>query len=125
MSTDPDTLPQPIQTQPAEELDGRALAVRTVIGLLVLFVAAAIGAYFVQEDLTRGGTWFFEEYGLLGMFLGTMATDTFGIPVPLDVYLAAAVTADKPVIPVLVTACGASVLSGSLLVRLDALSDVL
>jgi membrane protein YqaA with SNARE-associated domain len=109
-----DLKPSPNTPQPAEEFDGRTLARRTVFGVVLLFLGAAAGAYFLQDDLTQAGIWFFDKYGLVGMFLGTMATDVFGIPVPVDVYLAAAITADKPVIPVLVTACTASVVSGSI-----------
>lgn len=117
MATEHEPLPvTPLPpTDPASphEPSTRVLALRTAAGLAALFAAAAVGAWFLKEDLTRAGTWFFDVYGLAGLFVGTLATDILGVPVPVDVYLAAAVTADKPAIPVLIVACVASVLSGS------------
>lgn len=107
----------------AKELSGKTLALRTVAGLLVLFVGAAVGAYFLKDSLTAAGVWFFEAYGLVGLFLGTMATDVLGVPVPVDVYLAAAVTADKPTIPILLVASVASVISGSIAYALGLVLD--
>ncbi len=112
----------PSAPNPAE-LSGRSLALRTIAGVVILFGGAAVGAFLLKDDLTRAGVWFFEVYGLVGLVLGTLATDVFGVPVPVDVYLAAAITADKPAIPILAVASVTSVVSGNIAYALGHVLD--
>ena len=96
------------------------LALRTVLGLLALFVFMAIGALYLKAPLEEAGRWFFEAFGLPGMFVGTALSDFLGVPIPVDVYLAAAVTAKTPTIPALLVASVASVVGGNMAYALGA-----
>ncbi len=118
-SNTPDKLAGDAPTPPSQESqngeevpDARSLALRTIGGLLLLFVVVAIGAYFLKDTLEKVGVWFVANYGLPGMFVGTYISDTIGIPVPVDTYLVAAVSADVPTLPVLAVASAASILGG-------------
>jgi membrane protein YqaA with SNARE-associated domain len=114
--------PLPNDTE-SSDVNGRSLAIRTVFGVVLLFAGAAVGAWLLKDGLTRAGVWFFEVYGLVGLVLGTLATDVLGVPVPVDVYLAASITADKPVLPILAVASVTSVISGNLAYLLGGVLD--
>ncbi len=92
----------------------RMLAFRTVTGLILLFGAMALGAWALKDPLTTLGQWFFTHYGLPGAFIGTILCDAFAVPVPVDTYLAAAVTAKVPALPILTVASLASLLGGAI-----------
>jgi membrane protein YqaA with SNARE-associated domain len=113
-SEPPPTIPTPTAPGPTRAQQARRLALRTIAGLAVLFSAMALGAWALQEPLTQAGTWFFNTYGLIGAFVGTVLCDALAIPVPVDTYLAAAVTAGAPALPILAVASAASLLGGAL-----------
>ncbi len=90
----------------------RALALRTVLGLLVVFATMAMASLFLKETFTTIGTWIWEAYGLAGLFIGTALADAFTIPIPVDIYLVAAVTANAPSLPVILLGSSASIFGG-------------
>ncbi len=101
---------------PGEEKQPGAgtLALRTLLGLAALFGIMAVLASTLKAPLESISVEFFNKYGLLGMFIGTTLSDSLGIPIPVDTYLMAAVTANSPTLPVLTVACAASILGGNL-----------
>lgn len=110
----PQSLPVAPAPGPSRAQQARRLALRTLLGMLVLFSVMALGAWKLKEPLTQAGSWFFDAYGLLGVFFGTVLCDSVGIPVPVDTYLAAGVTAGTPTLPLLATASAASLVGGAL-----------
>lgn len=92
----------------------RRLALRTALSLLVLFGLMVLGGMTIKDSLENVGDWIWDHFGFGGVFLGTMLSDTFGVPIPVDAYLVAAVTANAPSLPVIITACVASLCGGSM-----------
>ncbi len=80
------------------------------IGLLV--GAFLLLVVFFREPLKAAGHWFYDTVGVWGAFIGVFLSDSIGIPIVLDIYLAAAVAAEEPTLPVLVAGCAGSVLGG-------------
>ena len=110
-------------TETRSEPSGGTLALRTGLGLLALFGVMFIGALYLKGPMEQAGRWFFDAFGLPGMFVGTALSDFIGIPIPVDVYLAAAVTANTPTLPVIAVASAASLLGGNLAFVLGARFD--
>lgn len=101
-----------IETGSKEE-SGQKLLIRTAISVLVLFGAVGLGALFLKPQLEAAGQWFVEQFGMLGMFLGVFASDAFGVPIPPDTYLVAAVTGGADPVSTIAVASVASVLGGN------------
>lgn len=53
---------------------------KMIFGLLGLMVLGAFCAWLLQEQLTIIGEWFIGKYGLWGIGIGTLITDTSPIP---------------------------------------------
>ncbi len=81
--------------------------VRQALLIVGLFIA---GAVLFQPQLQAAGRWFYDRLGLWGAFLGTLLSDALAIPITFDVYLAAAVAAGRPAVPVLAAVCCGSLI---------------
>lgn len=108
--------PAPPPDDPAAPPDesGRRLLLRTLGSVVLLFALVGVGAFLFKEPIQAAGLWFVEKFGLLGIAIGVLASDGFGVPVPPDTYLVAAVTGGADPVPVLAVVCAASVLGGNI-----------
>lgn len=96
----------------------RPLIIQTVVITLAMFGAIALGAMFLREPLERFAHWIYEELGVIGVFLGTLLTDSLTLPIPPDTYLFVAVASHEPVVPILAATCAGSVMGASVAYRL-------
>lgn len=103
--------------EPADIADDpfvRKLAWKSVLTLLIsFFVVMALG-YFLHEPVAFYATQALALLGPLGIFLGVLGADAFGLPIPPSTYLFAAVASGAPALMVLTIAGAASLLGGSI-----------
>jgi len=100
-------------TAGAKDESGRKLAIQTIVSVVVLFAVVGLGALFLKPQLEAAGAWFVEQFGMVGMFLGVFASDAFGVPIPPDTYLVAAVTGGADPVSTIGVASLASVIGGN------------
>lgn len=102
------------QTEDTDDVTLRPFLIRAALltVAMVLFVVFA-GAFF-REPLEAFANWVVAEMGLVGVFLGVIATDVFTVPIPPDTYLFVAVASRSSALPILVVCCSASILAGNL-----------
>lgn len=89
--------PEPPQGPAASELvvlDWR-LAVRTLVGATLVLAAAGVAGLAMREPLITAGAWFFDRFGLWGMFFGTVVIDVSIIPLTNEPLMLLALSADQ------------------------------
>lgn len=101
------------------------MALRTMGGFVLLTLLMIAGSFWLRKELTVAGVLFVEKLGLAGVFLGIVAADGFTCPVPPAAYIAAAVTGGGRAVPLLLVACAASLLGGTIAFHLGKLSEQL
>ncbi|MEO1273713.1 MAG: VTT domain-containing protein, partial [Myxococcota bacterium] len=72
------------------------------------------GAWLFKPTLEAAGTWFVSTFGLMGCFVGVLASDCLMLPIPPDTYLVASITANISPLAVLPVVCLASLIGGQL-----------
>jgi len=99
---------EPIEATPVD----RRLLLKTAVGLLLVLLVAAVCAWLLKEPIESVGAAFLERFGLGGVFVGTVITDTSPLPLTHEplVMLGLAAGVEWPVL--LLTVSTASVLSG-------------
>ena len=95
-------------------IDDRTLIRRTIIGVIIVFGAAAVLAFYAEEPLTRAADLFMERWGAGGLALGVIILDTSPFPLINEPILLLAYQGGMSAWDVLLVAGGASVLAGSL-----------
>lgn len=60
--------------------DARVLARQMAIGLLMMFVVAALSGLLLREPLVQIGGWCVTRFGITGLFVATWVTDTSPLP---------------------------------------------
>lgn len=85
-----------------------------IYSVIAVFTLVGAGAFFLHGELQAIGTWFVSTFGLLGVFVGVMLTDSVGIPIPPDTYLFAAVTAHMEPVSLLTVTSVTSIVGGNL-----------
>lgn len=70
---------------------------KLIFGLLGLILLGAFCAWLFQEQLTTIGEWFIGNYGLWGIALGTLITDTSPIPMTSEPLAVLALASNVPV----------------------------
>lgn len=103
----------------AEEEAFEAPSLRSIIGQTLfisglILVAIVLGSAFLKAPLQAFSHWIVETFGVFGILIGIMMSDTLMFPIPPDTYLFVAVATNKPILPMLTAICVVSVLSGSL-----------
>lgn len=85
---------------------------------LFVLLAVFLSGVFLREPLESFAHWVVAELGLVGVFLGVIATDAFTLPIPPDTYLFVAVASKSSVAPILAVVCVGSILAGNLAYKL-------
>ena len=70
---------------------------RLIFGLLGLIAFGAFCAWLFQEQLTHIGEWFIGNFGLWGIAIGTLITDTSPIPMTSEPLAVLALASNVPV----------------------------
>ena len=83
------------------------------LGLIAMFAAVAIAAYFFRSQLTSVGNSFVRRFGVVGMAFGTLLADGFQFPVPPQFYMLAAITHEGSDVAALVAISIGSVCGGA------------
>lgn len=107
-----------VQTPLEAEASLRPVIVQAVVITAIMFAAIMLGAVFLREPLEALAHWIVEELGLIGVFVGVLATDALTVPIPPDTYLFVAVASHTPVVPMLAVCCAGSIIAGSIAYRL-------
>lgn len=92
-------------------IDGRLIR-KTALGLLILLVFSGACAWLLKDPFIRMGELFLERFGLLGLFVGTIISDTSPLPLSHEPLTFIGITAGIPTTTLLLTITSASVLSG-------------
>ena len=100
------------------DLSLKPVILQAIAFTLFVVLAVFLGGLFLREPLEAFAHWVVTELGLLGVFLGVIATDAFTVPIPPDTYLFVAVASKTPVIPILSVVCVASILAGNIAYRI-------
>ncbi len=73
-----------VLTDPASQSQGyvvdRRLIRKSLVGLMVILVAAGITGVFLKEPLQSVGASFIDHFGLVGLFFGVILTDASPLP---------------------------------------------
>ena len=92
----------------------RKLAWKSLFTLLLSLAAIMALGFFFHDPVSRYATEALTLLGPLGIFLGVLGADAFGLPIPPSTYLFAAVAAGAPAVLVLSVAAAASLLGATL-----------
>ena len=92
----------------------RKLAWKSVGGFVLMALVVLGLGFFLREPVSELGILAIDALGMVGVFLGVLASDGFGFPVPPTTYLFAAVTAESPVVVLLIVSSVASILGGTI-----------
>lgn len=90
-----------------------SLALRSVLGVGLLFGAVAVLASFWRHELEALGRGFVDRFGLLGMSLGTLLADGLHFPVPPQFYMLMAIISGGSQVAALVAISIGSMLGGA------------
>lgn len=90
----------------------RGALLRTLGGVLVLFLLVLSLASYFRADLQAFAASFVLRFGLPGFFAGTFVADALSVPVPPQFYFFTAVAAGGPQLPYVVTVILASLAAG-------------
>jgi membrane protein YqaA with SNARE-associated domain len=101
-------------TKGEKEASLRPIIIRAALLTIAMVVVIALAGAFFREPLQTLADWVVVELGLVGVFLGVIATDAFTVPVPPDTYLFVAVASQSDVVPILAVCCFASILAGQI-----------
>ena len=116
---DSPTPPDATTTQASAGSDElRSLVVRLVVAVVAVFGVVAVLARLFRRPLQALGTAFVERFGLAGMFVGSLLSDAFTIPIPPQFYLLTAVASGRPQLPAVIVCSVASMMGGALAYRL-------
>lgn len=92
----------------------RILAGRTAMGVLALFTATVVLAYWWREPIGALATDAIDVLGTPGVFLGVLASDTLAVPIPPSTYVFAGVAAESPMVVILTVAIITSIAAASI-----------
>ena len=92
----------------------RKLAWKSILTLLLSLAAIMALGFFLHEPVSLYATEALTFLGPLGIFLGVLGADAFGLPIPPSTYLFAAVAAGAPAFLILSVAGAASLIGGSI-----------
>lgn len=90
----------------------RPLIKKTAVGAVLLSSFIVALGYFFHDAVTTGATQVIDTLGGFGVFVGVVASDVFGVPVPPSTYIFAAVAAESPTTLILLIAVITSFLGG-------------
>jgi membrane protein YqaA with SNARE-associated domain len=85
---------------------------KTAIGLLILLLFSGACAWVLKDPFISMGEIFLERFGLLGLFVGTLISDTSPLPLSHEPLTFIGITAGLPTATLLLTISSASVLAG-------------
>jgi membrane protein YqaA with SNARE-associated domain len=117
-SPDPIVAPAPgPDAPPARPLrdpgDLRRLVRQMLIGLAVMMVVAGLSAWFLQAPLQAAGEWSMRTFGLTGLFVGTIITDSSPLPLTNEPLMFLAMTGGVNHWTIFWVVSAASVLGGA------------
>ena len=87
---------------------------QTAVGLLAMMGGIVVAGLFLREPVTAIAISVVDILGSLGVFLGVLASDAFGMPVPPSAYIFAGVAAESPMTSLLFITIITSVAGASL-----------
>jgi len=92
----------------------RALMRKTIVGLFLILLLSTGSAWLLKDPLITVSDAFFERFGLMGLFIGTLIADISPLPVTHEPLTFLGIAAGIPTPTLLVTLSAASILSGPL-----------
>ncbi|MEE2829795.1 MAG: hypothetical protein VX498_11460, partial [Myxococcota bacterium] len=98
---------------PAGTIDGPLLR-KTILGILGLLALAALCGWLFKDPIVALSDAFINHFGLWGIFLGVLITDTSPLPMTHEPIVLLGIGAGVPWTALLPVVAGASVLAGPL-----------
>jgi membrane protein YqaA with SNARE-associated domain len=90
----------------------KKLILKAVGGLAALLIFAGLTGLLLREPVTLAGEWLIGNFGLAGIFVGVLITDTSPIPMTHEPVLFLGITAGESFWRILAAGASASVLAG-------------
>ena len=90
----------------------RKLLIKAVLGLVGLLVFAGLTGLLLREPITAAGEWLLGTFGLAGLFVGVLLTDTSPIPMTHEPVLFLGISAGEDFWHLLAVGASASVCAG-------------
>jgi membrane protein YqaA with SNARE-associated domain len=87
---------------------------KAALGLVAILALAGLCGFLLQGPIEAGAGWFVDRFGLPGIFLGVLFTDSSIIPMTHEPVLLLGISGKLPTWPLLATASSASVIAGFL-----------
>ena len=85
---------------------------KMLVATVIVVTLFAVAGWLLKGQLTGIGQWIYAKTGFTGIFLGIFLADMFTLPLPPDLYLAVAVTANLNPFDVILVGSLASMLGG-------------
>ena len=97
-----------------KEISPKKQIIQAIIGLLILIVVGAGCSYLLREEIQFYGTMLIENFGLWGLVMGTIITDTSPLPLSSEPVAILGLGADLNLLDIIWTMSLTSHLSGPL-----------
>lgn len=88
------------------------IIIRSIISILIFVMIIYLAKKYIAPEFEAAGIWFFQQFGLFGLFFITYLVDTFIVPASPDVFLALLIADGRHQYIGLALICIASILGG-------------